>query len=128
MKKILRSLGVFLMVCLLCSGCATTITNLTPSTQKRNPNGLYPFELDVQTTKYCIRKNTMQAYVLIDGRAYEMQPTFMLTNRWETLIPVPANREYVNYQFKVNYDYDQVPHPKASSKLSPPFQLQIVDR
>jgi hypothetical protein len=128
MKKTLWSLWPFLILCLLSSGCATTITNLTPSTQRRNANGLYPFELDVDTTKYCIRPETMQAYVLIGGQVYPMQPTFMLTNRWETLIPVTSNREFVNYQFKVNYDYDCVPHSRPSSKLSPPYQLRISDR
>ena len=127
-KKKLLSLGPLLLSSLLLAGCTTTITNLTPSTQRRNPNGLYPVEVALDTREYCIRKETLKPYVLVGSRIYPMQPTLMLKDRWETLVPVPANMEYVNYRFKFNYDLRSIPEPTPSSKLSRPFQLQILDK
>jgi hypothetical protein len=128
MKKMLLLLMPALLSSLLLSGCTTTVTNLTPSTQKRNANGLYPFEVIFDTTEQCIRKETVAPYVLIGSQMYPMQPTMLLKNRWETLAPIPADREYVSYQYKFNYEYNAIPSRGRSSKLSPPFQLQILDR
>jgi hypothetical protein len=128
MKKKTWSLWPLLISSLLLSGCGTTITNLTPSTLKRNQNGLYPFEVEFDTTQRTIRSQTLQPYVLIGAQAYPMQPAPMLKNRWETLIPVPGNKDYVSYRFKFNYEYNSIPHPHRGSKLSSPYQVRIVDR
>jgi hypothetical protein len=64
----------------------------------------------------------------VGAHAYPMQPTLQIKNRWETLVPVPPNVEYVSYRFKFNYDYRCIPKPHPSSKLSQAFQLQILDK
>ncbi len=127
MKK-LSSRALILLSSLLFAGCTTTITNLTPSTQPRAANGLYPIEVTLDTRDRCIRQETLKPYVLIGEEIYPMQPTFMLKNRWETLVPVPADKEYVNYRFKFNYDYRSIPKPHPGSRLSRPYQFQIKDQ
>jgi hypothetical protein len=119
--------ALLLMTSLL-TGCSTTITNLTPGTQQRKPNGLYPFEVALDTSKQSIQQETLKPYVLISGQVYPMQPTLSLKNRWETLVPIPANREYVSYQFKFDYQYRSIPTAQPGSKLSQAFQLHILDK
>jgi hypothetical protein len=128
MKKISWSFWLLLVSSLLLTGCTTTITNLTPSTQKRSPSGLYPFEIAIDTREYKLRQGSLQPYVLIGTQAYPMQPTFMLTNRWETLVPISPDKEFVSYHFKINYLYNSIGRPEPSSRLSPPAQLHILDR
>jgi hypothetical protein len=128
MKKKLSSLGPLLLSSLLLSGCTTTITNLTPSTQKRNPNALYPIEVELDTRDATIRHESIKPYVLVGSQSYPMQQTLGLKNRWETLVPVPPDKEYVSYRFKVNYDNRRIPEARPNSRLSQPFQLQVLDK
>lgn len=125
-----KSPALWLLVISSClgAGCSTTVTNLTPSTQARNAAGLYPFEVMYDTTQQVVRKDSITPYVLIAGQSYPMQPTLDLPNRWETLVPIPGNREFVTYQFKFNYDYNGIPKRQRSSRLSSPYQVQIVDK
>jgi len=128
MKKKLSSFGPLLLSSLLFVGCTTTITNLTPSTQKRSPNALYPLEVELDTRDHSIKRETIKPYVLVGSQSYLMQPTLGLKNRWETLVPIPADKEYVSYRFKFNYDTRSIPEPSPGSKLSQPFQLQVLDK
>lgn len=128
MKKKPLLTYALLLSSLLWTGCTTTITNLTPTTHKRNANGLYPFEVALDTREHSIRRDTLQPSVVIGDHLYPMQQTLMLKNRWETLVPVPANQEYVNYRFKFDYQSRSIPEPKPGSKMSRPFQLQILDK
>ena len=109
-------------------GCSTTLTNLTPRQHTRNANGLYPVEVMWESKAARIIDDTMKGYVVVGQDAYPMQRSPMLTNRWETFLPVPADKEFVNYRFKFDYEYVKIPARQASSKLSDPYQLQIVDR
>ena len=128
MKKKLFPIAPILLSSLLLAGCTTTITNLTPSTQKRQADGLYPVEVELDTRNRGIRQETIQPYVLVGTQIYPMQQTLNLKNRWETLVPVPADKEFVNYQFKFNYDQRGIPRPTPGSRLSRPFQLQVLDK
>jgi len=113
---------------LLLAGCTTTITNLTPTTQKRNPNGLYPFEVELDTREHCIKEESLKPYVLIGNQAYPMEPTPMLKNRWETVVPIAGNQEFVNYRYKFNYDVRSFGKPEPSSRMSPSYQVQVLDK
>jgi hypothetical protein len=124
LKKLLPlSLGLVFL-----AGCAITITNLTPREQIRNANGLYPFEATLDTTQQTVRKDSIQPSVIMGLESYPMRPTPMLKNRWETLVPIPPDKEYVNYQYKFDYEYHSIPQRKSGSKLSPPYQLHLKDR
>ncbi len=117
----------FLAVLVL-SGCSTTITNLTPSKQPRNANGLYLFEVALESSQQTLRKETIKPYVIVGFDSYPMLPAPVLKNRWETLVPFPADKKYLNYRYKFDYDYNSFPQRGASSKLSSPYQLEIADK
>lgn len=124
MNKILAAL---LLAPLLLAGCSTTATNLTPRQVPRNASGLYPFEAVFDTNQESIREETVKAYVIVGAETYPMQPTPLLTNRFETLVPISADTRFVNYQYKFDYEYNRIPQRGKSSKLSAPFRLELVD-
>lgn len=113
---------------LVLTGCSTTITNLTPSNLQRNPNNLYPFEVQFKTAQKSIRENTIQPFVVVGPDTYAMQPVKMLKNRWEAQVPVAATNNFIYYRYKFDYKYDRIPAPGESSRLSPTYQLEIVDK
>ena len=121
-------IGILAIAALFATGCSTTITNLTPSQLPRNANNHYPFEVSFDTTQKTVRENTIQPYVLIGTQLYPMQPTPMLKSRWEAQVPVPASTNYVYYRYKFDYQFDRIPTPGESSRLSPTYQLEIVDK
>lgn len=122
------------MISLLLGGCTsptvtrTYITNLTPPKQVRNESGLYLIEALWNSKQQSIRKESFKAYVKIGLEFHPMRPTQMLTNRWEALVPVPADKRHLNYSFKFDYLYNSIPEPRGDSKLSPPYQLEILEK
>lgn len=125
-----KSLPVLLLGLLL-AGCATTthITNLTPKQEFRNSNGLYSVEAAMSSRQQTLRWQSVRPTVLVDKEFYPMRPTPLMTNRWETLIPVPAGQNTVYYRFKFDFDYNTFGSPGSSdSKLSPVYRLQILDK
>jgi hypothetical protein len=128
MKKKLFVFAPLLLSSLFLAGCTTAVTNLTPSTQKRNPGALYPFEVALDTRQHCLRRETLRPYVLIGTQIYPMQPTLLMSNRWETIAPISPDKEYVSYRFKFDYKSRAFGAPKPGSKLSPPYQLQILEK
>jgi hypothetical protein len=118
------ALGVLAVLC----GCSTTISNLTPSQHPRNPNNLYPFEVTFDTNQKTVREQTLKPYVMIGTQLYPMQPAPMLKNRWEAQVPIGANTNHVYYRYKFDYEYDRIPTPGEGSRLSPTYQLEIVDK
>ena len=57
-----------------------------------------------------------------------MERTPLLTNRWETLVPVPAEKDIVTYRYKFDYEYRGFPNRQLDSKLSKYYQLFILDK
>jgi hypothetical protein len=122
-----KSLLALLMLTVALTGC-TSITNLTPSQQPRNAAGLYPVEILWKSNRQNIRKETLAPIVQVGFETYPMRPANMVSNRWETLIPVPVGTNYVNYRVRMDFDYNDIPVPRRDSRLSPTFQLQIKDK
>ncbi|MHB8524050.1 MAG: hypothetical protein ACYDH9_25280 [Limisphaerales bacterium] len=112
----------------LIAGCSTTLTNLTPAQMPRNAAGLYPFEVAWHSSEHDIVKESIKPYVVIGLEAYPLQPTPVVKNRWQTLVPIPADKEFVNYRYKFDYEYLSIPQHRANSKLSPPYQLQLQNK
>jgi hypothetical protein len=128
MKFRILQLGAALSVVLLFSACTTTISNLTPSQLQRNSNNLYPFEVSFDTKEKVVREHTLKPFVMIGTDLYPMQPAPMLKNRWEAQVPIPASTNHVYYRYKFDYDYDRFGKPGEGSRLSPTYQLEIVDK
>ncbi len=119
-----------LLAPLLLAGCATpsNITNLTPRTVARNANGFYPVEVEWKSRQQTMRRETIKPAVMIGTEFFPMRPAPLLKNRWETLIPVPADQEYIHYRIKFDYDYNSIPIPRHDSKLSPPYQMRVIEK
>jgi hypothetical protein len=115
-------LSVFLV------GCSTTITNLSVSKQPRNPTGMYPIELEWDSTQSNIRLDSIKPYVMIDVNVYPMRPTLGISNRWETVIPVPAGVNTLFYHYRVDFEYNRFGRPGKDSKLSSGYRLDIIDK
>lgn len=118
------------MTAALLAGCGTTstITQLTPRTQARNAEGLYPVEIEFRSNMQALKPETLKPYIQAGENNYPMRRTQRMEHRWETLLPVPASTNLVNYRVKVDFEYNAIPVAKSNSVLSAPFQLQIRDK
>lgn len=118
------------MAAALLAGCGTTstVTQLSPRTQTRNAEGLYPVEIEFRSNMRALRKETLKPYLQVGENNYPMRRTPRMEHRWETLMPVPATTNLVNYKVKVDFEYNAIPAPKPNSVLSPPYQLQIREK
>jgi hypothetical protein len=113
---------------MLAAGCASTLTNLTPKTQVRNANNLYPVEVALSSHQQTMRWDSIQPQIMVGTEFYKMRPTALMTNRWEGLVPVPANQHSVQYRYKFDYRYNAIGSPPLSdSVLSPEYILRIVE-
>jgi len=113
---------------LLLVGCSTTLTNLTPQQQTRNADNLYPVEVAFVTRQASLRWDTIRPSVLVGPESYPMRPTLLMTNRWETLIPMPPNTNFVRYQFKFDFEYQTLRERRTDSALSRAYSLQVLER
>ncbi len=124
LKKFLPLLPVLLL-----AGCtSTTFTRLTPNTQPRNANNLYPVEVAFNTTQQSLRLDKLQPYVLVNGQPLPLRPVPLVRNRWEGLVPVAPGATTASYRFKFDYLYDNFgTAPKPSSVSSKIYTLKVVD-
>jgi hypothetical protein len=107
-------------------GCAsTTLTNLTATTQPRNPNNLYLIEYQWDSTLQSLRPDSIKPVVVSGYDTYEMRPVLGMTNRWEALVPIPPSKETLSYSFKVDYEYNRFGKPGKSSVRSREYTLNI---
>jgi hypothetical protein len=126
MRMMMRVFALALALGLV--GCTSTVTNLTPSQQPRNANGLYPVGVAWDTQKASIREQSVTPYIIVGETAYPMQRTPFLTNRWDGVIPVPATERFANYHFKIDYEYGRMGKPGKNSILSQDYSLRILDK
>lgn len=122
LKKFLPLLPLLLLV-----GCTTpTFTRLTPSVQPRNANNLYPVETIFESQQQSLRWDSVKAYVLVNGQTLPLRQVPLVQNRWEGLVPVPADVNSVNYRFKFDYLYNDFgTTPKPDSVFSKVYKLEI---
>jgi hypothetical protein len=116
-----------LVLPLALAGC-TSITNLTPSRLSRNSDGLYRVEAAWRTREQAIRPESIKPVVMVGFETYEMRPELVVSNRWETFIPVKADQSLLHYRFKFDFLRNAISAPQADSKMSSEFSLEIVDK
>lgn len=127
--RIYQQILPLFMLALVLSGCASAnITNLTPSRYDRNMSGLYQVAAQMDSDQQTLLWKTIRPNVLIGNKAYPMQPTPLMHNRWETLIPVAPGTNVVYYSFKFDFDYTGMGKQNRDSKLSPTYSLDIRDK
>jgi hypothetical protein len=124
MTKKWIGLCLFLIAALL-AGCVTSVTNLTATTQPRNPNNLYLIEYQWDSNQQTIRSDSIKPFVVTGFDTYEMRPTRHMTNRWEVLVPIPPDKNVITYRFKVDYEFSRFGKPGKASKGSPEYKLYI---
>ena len=113
----------------LLAGCtSSSITNLTPQTVSRSPDGLYPIEARWDTGQRSIQGDSFTPYVVVGTQFYPMQRVATMTNHWEALLPVPADKRFVNYQFKFDYDHKGTGSSRGDSLRTPNYQLEITGK
>ena len=126
---ILKKILPLVLLPLLFVGCGTTaIVNLTPSRLPRKDNGQYPFGVEWSSRQQSLIKDSIKAYVIIGLDQYPMQRTPLLTNRWETLVPIAADKDSAIYRYKFDYEYQGFPARQPDSKLSKFYHLFILDK
>lgn len=124
----LKKIFPALLLPLLLTGCATTFSNLTPQTQPRNANHLYPVEVAFNSRQQSLRWETIQPFVNVGTEFLPMRPTLLMSNRWEALVPVPAGEKLIHYRYKFDFRYNAVGHsPQPDSAMSPQYTLRITD-
>jgi hypothetical protein len=115
-----------LILPLLLGGCAA-ISNLTPRQQVRNADNLYPVEVALSSRQQTMRWETIKAQVVVGNQAYEMNPTPLMTNRWEGSVPVPPGVKTVHFHYRFDFLKNAFGGPTASSLSSPEYTLRITD-
>lgn len=126
MRTIKRFLALGLLPLLL-AGCQTTVTNLSPSQLPRNASGQYPLSVKWESSQQSLRPESLQGFVMIGSDLYPMQHTPKVNNRWDTLVPIPADKDVLNYRYKFVFEYNAFGDPKSNSVLSRPYQLKVQD-
>jgi hypothetical protein len=119
-----------LLLALLITGCSTpiTFTNLTARQQQRNANNLYPVEVSVYSRQKTLEWGTIQPYVKVGQELYPMHLTSLMTNRWETLVPIPATTKEITYRYKMDFKYNVFGKPpQPDSRISPEYTLRIFE-
>jgi hypothetical protein len=128
MSKSLRLLGLCLLAALSFS-CVTTqittVTNLTASRLPRKANGQYGFSVDFDTRQRTLIKDTLRVSVVVGENTFPMERTPLLTNRWETLVPIPATQDVLTYRYRFEYDYKAIPDIRSTVRDSNVYQLYI---
>lgn len=122
-----KPLMVLACLCaMLLTGCVTnTVTNLTASSQPRDPKGMYRVEYQWDSTQQTIRPGSVRPFVIVGTETYEMKPVMKMHNRWEAWIPVSPSQSEVTYSFKVDYQYSDFGAIKGGSKLTKDYTLVI---
>ena len=123
-----KFLPLFLLPLLLVGCTTSSITNLTPSRLPRKDNGQYPFTIEWTSRQQSLIRDSIKAYVVVGLDQYPMQRTLLLTNRWETLVPIPANQEVLTYRYKFDYEFRGFPTHEVDSRLSKYYQLFILNK
>jgi len=132
--RLIMSRAFFQQVAFICllfmmqTGCTTsTIVNLTPPSLPRNAEGLYRFEASWESNQRSILDESLEAFVVMDGVQYPMEPVPVTHHRWEALIPLGQKRALQHYHFKFVYQANQFPQARPDSLRTNPFSLEIIE-
>ncbi len=128
MRTITNILSVTLLAIALVGCASSIITNLTPSTMPRNATGLYPIEMEMDTSQQTLRLDSVTPMVVVGFDTYPMKQTLKTLNRWEAMVPISSKTNSIVYSFKVNYLYNRFGKPGQGSKLSQEYTLTLIEK
>jgi hypothetical protein len=125
----MRRIALFTALLAILVGCGTSrVTNLTTTRLPRNSTGMYPVEFAWDSNQQTMIPGTVKPFVVIGYDFFPMRPSLGISTRWETVIPVAADKNSVIYHFKVEYEYRTFGKPAKSSRLSPSYKLEVIDK
>jgi predicted membrane GTPase involved in stress response len=81
-----------------------------------------------QTREQTIRLETIKPMVVVGMDKYPMQPEAVVSNRWETFVPLPADQSLLHYKFQFDFTRNGMPAPVEDSKVSQDYTLQVIDK
>ncbi len=110
------------------TGCTGTLTNLAPTYQIRRADNLYPVAVAFESRQQSLRWETIKPFVVVDNTLYPMRPMPLMTNRWETIIPVAPNLKAIHFRYKFDWQYNAIPNRHNDTLVSAPQFLRIVDK
>jgi hypothetical protein len=102
-RKFILTLGSALSLFLFAGCQGIVLTNLTPASLPENPSQIYTITLRVTPKVDTIVKDTLKAYIVIDGQNFEMTKSSLGENMFEFDYQLPAGREEIAYYFLVKY-------------------------
>jgi hypothetical protein len=88
---------------LFLSGCSVAILNTTPESLPRSASGLYTLSARVALTDSLVNRNSLQTFVVIDGKTHRMQPHPDGGGFYEYEYSLPASRSEALYYFEMQY-------------------------
>jgi hypothetical protein len=107
------------------AGCATNLTNLSPTVQQRRSDNLYPVSVALASHQQTLRWQSIRPQIMVGTEFYPMRPTPMMTNRWEGYVPADPQARQVRYRYKFDWDFNAFGKPKQDSLLSPEYVITI---
>ena len=133
MKRLCRSIFGWMPLFLLAwvgAGCASRVTNLTPTTAPAETSGLYHFETEWDTNQRSVnlRRDDIKAYVVIDQKFYPMSRVPRMEDRWEANVPIPDASVPVYYYYKWDYGQAGFGQVNPNSFRSPLYRLQVLSK
>lgn len=112
----------------LLTGCTGTLTNLAASYQNRRADNLYPVAVAFESRQQSLRWDSIKPFVVVDNNLFPMRPMPLMTNRWETIIPVAPGVKAIHYRYKLDWQYNAIPDRRNDTLISQPQFLRIVDK
>lgn len=125
MKHVSHALWV-MFAAVLSLGCTgSRNTNLSPRTATTAAESTHLFETTFQTHRRGVPPENVKAWVVIGLALYPMQPVPNAVNRFEALLPLPADRPVLRYRYKFEFLYPGVLDNRINSTMSPEYELTI---
>jgi hypothetical protein len=115
---------VLLLLPLAMAGC-TSITNLTPTQYSRSPAGYYRVEAAWSTRERTILPDSINPRVMIGFDTYPMHREALVQDRWETFVPIPAEKDSIYYRFKFDFRVEAIRSQHDDSLMSQEYSLHV---
>jgi hypothetical protein len=116
-----------LLILPLLGGCVAAISNLSPRQQVRNAENVYPVEVALSSRQQTMRWESIKAQVVVGNQAYDLNPTPLMTNRWEGSVPVPPGVKTIHYHYRFDFLKDAFGGPVNSSLASQEYTLRVTE-
>ncbi len=112
---------------MLMAGCSS-ITNLTAQRQLRTDTDQYLLEVQFKSSRQALRWDSIKPNVIIGKEFYPMHLTPLMTNRWETLVPIPRGESVLYYQYKFDFEVNSFGPKQPESILSHKYRVQVLEK